>query len=67
MFIRGVPMTWVPSWTNSASENVRTDGVILGVDWISWTILALTVLVGALVSAAGAYALGLQWAARQGG
>lgn len=37
---------------------------ILGVDWISWTILALTVLVGALVSAAGAYALGLQWAAR---
>ena len=40
---------------------------ILGVDWISWTILALTVLVGALVSAAGAYALGLQWAARQGG
>lgn len=40
---------------------------ILGVDWISWMILALTVLVGALVSAAGAYALGLQWAARQGG
>lgn len=37
---------------------------ILDVDWISWAILALTVLVGALVSAAGAYALGLQWAAR---
>lgn len=38
---------------------------ILGVDRLSWTILALTVLVGALVSAAGAYALGLQWAARR--
>lgn len=37
---------------------------ILGVDWVSWTILAVTVLVGALVAAAGAYALGLQWAAR---
>lgn len=37
----------------------------LGADRISWTILALTVLVGALVTAAGAYALGLQWAARR--
>lgn len=33
VFIRGVPMTWVPAWTNSASENQRTDGIILGVDW----------------------------------
>ncbi len=33
VFIRGVPMTWVPAWTNSASANARTDGVILGVDW----------------------------------
>lgn len=39
---------------------------ILGADRISWTILALTVLVGALVSAAGAYALGVQRAARHG-
>lgn len=38
---------------------------ILGADRISWTVLALTVLVGALVAAAGAYALGLQWAARR--
>lgn len=38
---------------------------ILGADRISWTILALTVLVGASVTAAGAYALGLQWAARR--
>jgi len=33
VMIRGVPMTWVPAWTNSASENARTDGIILGVDW----------------------------------
>jgi len=33
VFIRGVPMTWVPAWTNSSSVNARTDGVILGVDW----------------------------------
>lgn len=38
---------------------------ILGADWISWTILALTVFVGALVAAAGAYALGLNWAAER--
>lgn len=38
---------------------------ILGADRISWTVLALTVLVGALVAAAGAYALGPQWAARR--
>lgn len=33
VFIRGVPMTWVPAWTNASSENVRTDGIVLGVDW----------------------------------
>ena len=38
---------------------------ILGADWISWTVLATTVLVGALVAMAGAYALGLNWAARR--
>ena len=26
VYIRGVPMNWVPAWTNSASENARTDG-----------------------------------------
>jgi hypothetical protein len=36
VFIRGVPMTWVPAWTNSNSENARTDGIILGVDWNSF-------------------------------
>lgn len=33
VMIRGVPMVWVPAWTNSASQNARTDGVILGVNW----------------------------------
>ncbi len=33
VYIRGVPMTWVPAWTNSASINARTDGPILGVNW----------------------------------
>lgn len=38
---------------------------ILGADWISWTILALTVLVGACVAMAGAYAMGLNWVERR--
>jgi hypothetical protein len=33
VYIRGVPMVWVPAWTNSSSINARTDGVILGVNW----------------------------------
>ena len=33
VYIRGVPMNWVPAWTNSNSINARTDGIILGVDW----------------------------------
>ena len=33
VYIRGVPLNWVPAWTNSASENVRTDGIVLGVNW----------------------------------
>tara|TARA_Y100000593_G_scaffold26096_1_gene51892 strand:+ start:902 stop:2020 length:1119 start_codon:yes stop_codon:yes gene_type:complete len=31
--VRGVAVDWVPAWTNSASENVRTDGVIIGINW----------------------------------
>ncbi len=31
--IRGVPMVWVPAWTNTSSVNARTDGIILGVNW----------------------------------
>ena len=33
VYIRGVPMNWVPAWTNTNSTNSRTDGVILGVNW----------------------------------
>jgi hypothetical protein len=33
VYIRGVPMVWVPAWTNSRSLNARTDGVIMGVNW----------------------------------
>lgn len=33
VYIRGVPMNWVPAWTNASSQNARTDGIILGVDW----------------------------------
>jgi hypothetical protein len=33
VYVRGVPLNWVPAWTNAASVNQRTDGVILGVNW----------------------------------
>lgn len=33
VYVRGVNMNWVPSWTNSDSANVRTDGIIAGVNW----------------------------------
>jgi hypothetical protein len=33
VYIRGVPMTWVPAWTNAASPNARTDGIVMGVNW----------------------------------
>ena len=33
VYIRGVPLNWVPAWTNAASVNARTDGIILGVNW----------------------------------
>jgi len=36
VYIRGVPMNWVPAWTNEASVNKRTDGVILGVNWATF-------------------------------
>ena len=36
VFIRGVPMVWVPAWTNASSQNQRDDGIILGVDWNSF-------------------------------
>jgi hypothetical protein len=36
VFVRGVPMTWVPAWTNAGSVNARTDGIILGVNWATF-------------------------------
>jgi hypothetical protein len=35
-------LVWVPAWTNSSSENARSDGVILGVNWktFKWYYLA---------------------------
>ena len=32
-YIRNVPVSWVPAWTNSQSANLRTDGVFLGLNW----------------------------------
>lgn len=34
--VRGVPMVWIPAWTNAASINQRDDGIILGVNWASF-------------------------------
>ncbi len=36
VYIRGVPLNWIPAWTNAASSNARTDGIILGVNWASF-------------------------------
>jgi hypothetical protein len=36
VFVRNVPMTWVPAWTNSSSVNARTDGIVLGVNWATF-------------------------------
>lgn len=36
VYIRGVPLNWVPAWTNQASVNVRTDGIVLGVNWATF-------------------------------
>jgi hypothetical protein len=31
--IRGVPLRWVPAWTNQTFGTARTDGPVMGVDW----------------------------------
>lgn len=36
VYIRGVPLNWVPAWTNEASVNKRTDGIILGINWATF-------------------------------
>ena len=36
VLVRGVPVDWVPAWTNQGSVNARTDGIILGVNWATF-------------------------------
>lgn len=36
VYVRGVPLNWVPAWTNASSVNARTDGIILGVNWATF-------------------------------
>ena len=33
VYIRGVPLVWVPAWTNTSSINAKTDGPVVGVNW----------------------------------
>ncbi len=32
-YIRGVPMNWIPNWTNPNSSNIQYLGPIMGVNW----------------------------------
>lgn len=36
VLIRGVPMNWVPAWTNQSFGTALTDGTVLGVNWPTW-------------------------------
>lgn len=33
VMIRGVPMRWVPAWTNQSFGVARSDGPVMGIDW----------------------------------
>lgn len=33
VMIRGVPLRWVPAWTNQTFGTARTDGPVMGIDW----------------------------------
>jgi hypothetical protein len=33
VMLRGVPMVWVPAWSNQEFGIARTDGIVLGVNW----------------------------------
>jgi hypothetical protein len=33
VMLRGVPMVWVPAWSNQDLGLARTDGLVLGVNW----------------------------------
>jgi hypothetical protein len=36
VLIRGVPMNWVPAWTNQSFGTNQTNGPVLGINWKSW-------------------------------
>jgi len=33
VLIRGVPLLWVPAWSNQTFGTARTDGIVMGVTW----------------------------------
>lgn len=33
VMIRGVPLLWVPAWSNQEFGTARTDGLVLGINW----------------------------------
>jgi len=41
--IRGVPVQWVPAWSNQEFGVARTDGVVLGVNWDTFEFYAAAV------------------------
>ena len=50
---------------NTGLGDVERQFFKLGADNVSWTVLAMTVFVGACVAMAGTYAAGLYWAANR--
>lgn len=36
VLIKGVPLVWVPAWTNQEFGLARTDGLVLGVNWATF-------------------------------
>ena len=36
VLIRGVPLQWVPAWTNPTFGCQRTDGPVMGINWKTW-------------------------------
>ena len=36
VLLRGVPMNWVPAWSNQAAGTAVTNGPIAGINWKSW-------------------------------
>jgi hypothetical protein len=36
VLIRGVPLVWIPAWTNQDFGLARTDGLVMGVNWATF-------------------------------